>query len=412
MNSPEVDDDNDPEDGTKDNSIQKETRQRTKGRDKKVESLKIQHVKQNRHLPPGITKKERQNQHQHLTVHLIAHTHDDVGWIKTIDQYYSGTAQDSQHAEVHLILDTVVEELLKDPKRKFTYVEMKFFTMWYWRQPPALREQVKTLVREGRLEFANGGWSATDEACPNYEDMINNMLLGHSFLKSEFGVVPRIGWHLDAFGHSDTNARLFAEFGFEAMFVARLDREDKDKNKLKNRAMDFLWRPSFKHFGAERQILVSIFRDHYCWIPDFQVNDNDAFESDPSLESFNAPEKMLKFINYVHDNIAPTHRGSHVALPWGCDFAFQNARQNFEEMEKVVAYINAHNDVNMTVVASTPQTYVDALKRENISFATQYNDMFPYSDQKNDYWSGFYSSRPSAKKQVKDGSALLHAANF
>lgn len=24
-------------------------------------------------------------------VHLIAHTHDDVGWIKTIDQYFSGT---------------------------------------------------------------------------------------------------------------------------------------------------------------------------------------------------------------------------------------------------------------------------------------------------------------------------------
>ena len=25
-----------------------------------------------------------------LNVHLIAHSHDDVGWLKTIDQYYYG----------------------------------------------------------------------------------------------------------------------------------------------------------------------------------------------------------------------------------------------------------------------------------------------------------------------------------
>ena len=68
-------------------------------------------------------------------VHLIPHTHDDVGWIKTIDQYFSGTGQESQHAAVRLIIDNVVDELLKDPKRRFTYVEMKYFTMWYNRQP-------------------------------------------------------------------------------------------------------------------------------------------------------------------------------------------------------------------------------------------------------------------------------------
>lgn len=26
-----------------------------------------------------------------LNVHLISHTHDDVGWLKTIDQYYYGS---------------------------------------------------------------------------------------------------------------------------------------------------------------------------------------------------------------------------------------------------------------------------------------------------------------------------------
>ena len=48
--------------------------------------------------------------------------------------------------------------------------------------------------------------------------------------------------------------------------------------------------------------------DHYCWMPDFQTNDNDSMETDPTLESFNAQEKMIKFINYIHETVYPAHR--------------------------------------------------------------------------------------------------------
>jgi len=87
-----------------------------------------------RRANPVETWKPRKNQNTTLYVHLIPHTHDDLGWLKTVDQYYSGTSQNAQHAGVKLIIDRVVDELLKDPKRVFTYVEMKFFTMWYQRQ--------------------------------------------------------------------------------------------------------------------------------------------------------------------------------------------------------------------------------------------------------------------------------------
>jgi len=33
-----------------------------------------------------------------------------------------------------------------------------------------------------------------DEACPHYEDMMNNMMAGHEFAMKEFGQRPRIGW--------------------------------------------------------------------------------------------------------------------------------------------------------------------------------------------------------------------------
>ena len=81
-------------------------------------------------------------------------------------------------AFVEMILDTTIAELLTDPNKKFTYVEMKFFTMWWNEQTPELQNQVKQLVREGRLEFVNGGWSMHDEACTHYEDMLDNMMKG------------------------------------------------------------------------------------------------------------------------------------------------------------------------------------------------------------------------------------------
>lgn len=37
------------------------------------------------------TSKEVKDPLDRLFVHLIPHTHDDVGWVKTVDEYYSGT---------------------------------------------------------------------------------------------------------------------------------------------------------------------------------------------------------------------------------------------------------------------------------------------------------------------------------
>ena len=43
-----------------------------------------------------------------------------------------------------------------------------------------------------------------DEASCHYLSMIDQTALGHKFLLHEFGVVPRIGWQIDPFGHSST----------------------------------------------------------------------------------------------------------------------------------------------------------------------------------------------------------------
>ena len=83
---------------------------------------------------------------------------------------------------------------MENPKRKFSEVEMKFFSMWWAHQNEEMKDKVKFLVKNGQLELINGGWSMHDEACPTYEDMIDNMMIGHNFIMEHFGVKPRIGW--------------------------------------------------------------------------------------------------------------------------------------------------------------------------------------------------------------------------
>jgi len=53
-----------------------------------------------------------------VNVHLIPHTHDDVGWLKTVDQYFYGKKNEIQVAAVQHIIDSVVEELAKKPQRR------------------------------------------------------------------------------------------------------------------------------------------------------------------------------------------------------------------------------------------------------------------------------------------------------
>lgn len=66
-----------------------------------------------------------------------------------------------------------------------------------------------------------------DEACPSYDDMINNMYYGHKFLFDEFNYIPKVAWQLDPFGHSASNAMICSELGYDAIFLGRIDPQER-----------------------------------------------------------------------------------------------------------------------------------------------------------------------------------------
>ena len=80
----------------------------------------------------------------------------------------------------------------------------------------------------------------------------------------------------------------------------------------------------------------------------------------------------------------------------GCDFSFANAHYNFKPLDRFLKYFNDHVP-NITVFYSTPGQYIDAIKKQNLSYPVRYDDMFPYADRENEYWTGYFTSRANSK---------------
>lgn len=53
----------------------------------------------------------REHQDIPVTVHVVPHSHNDAGWLKTVDEYYQGTNSGTDHSSVRNILDTVIAQL-------------------------------------------------------------------------------------------------------------------------------------------------------------------------------------------------------------------------------------------------------------------------------------------------------------
>lgn len=95
---------------------------------------------------------------------------------------------------------------------------------------------------------------------------------------------------------------------------------------------------------------------------------------------------------------------------FGMDFNYQDAFQNYENMDKMIEYMNANHGDKYIFKYSTPSMYIDAINSiADREWPTKYGDLMPYGDDQDSWWTGYFSSRPNAKSYVRMGSHQLHA---
>jgi lysosomal alpha-mannosidase len=73
-------------------------------------------------------------------IHVVPHSHDDLGWTRTIDQYW--------RERVKSIYDNLTVTLAgeKNSNRTFTIDGIDFLMMWWKHQNDTIREYTKGLI--------------------------------------------------------------------------------------------------------------------------------------------------------------------------------------------------------------------------------------------------------------------------
>ncbi|TRY79620.1 hypothetical protein TCAL_12196 [Tigriopus californicus] len=351
-----------------------------------------------------------------INVHLVPHSHDDVGWLKTVDQYFTGTNRanwewENQKPGVQYVIDSVVKELTFAPEKKYIQVETAFFWRWWLEQDDQMKNMTRSLVENGQLEFVSGGWSMNDEGAAHYTAIIDQMSLGVRHLHDVLGdcARPRVAWQIDPFGHSKEQANIFALMGFDGYFFGRLDWRDKDK-RLADKSMEMIWQAQ-SSTGEDSDIFTGINYNGYsppatfCW--DIYCDDEPMMDN-PRLKDYNAPRRAQEFIQSVREQ-ADHYRTKNVKIEMGMDFHYQSAISWYRNMDKLIKFVN-NEDPEINVIYSTPSCYLKALHDEQLEWPIKKDDFFPYASDPHAYWTGYFSSRSSSKFQMRQANQILQAA--
>ena len=336
-----------------------------------------------------------------LIIHVVCHTHDDPGWLWTLDDYYMGT--DHCKVSVKRILDNMVVSLSNKPDRKFSYVEMSFFKRWYDKQTEKTKQKVKQFIKEGRLEIINGGWVMHDEAGSYYKHSIDNMRIGLKFLKEEFNITPKIGWFIDPFGHSSATSHILKQMNFDKIVLTRIDYLEK-QDRINNHNLEFIYDP----FGLGQEIFTHISYHHY--------NPRKILRHYPGDKKIILNEEELKDVcEKFYEEMKEErvgYRTNNILLYYGEDFAFNEADINYENIEMIMNYVNKNMQGKIKMIYSTPSQYFDSVLKTGAKFEKHSNyDFFPYADNAHCYWTGYFSSRANLKGLIKQLGLYINICN-
>ena len=144
--------------------------------------------------------------------------------------------------------------------------------------------------------------------------------MGKLFLKKELGVIPTVGWQLDPFGHSATQASLLtSKVGFDALYFGRIDYQDLRLRQLEKEC-EGLWNSS-RSWNDTTVFwgLTGSYRGMYgaplgfCF--DVHCEDPKLVETNDTAK-FQSIKKFLRIIRVQSDRT----KGNHIMLTMGEDF--------------------------------------------------------------------------------------------
>ncbi|XP_032247873.1 alpha-mannosidase 2x isoform X2 [Phoca vitulina] len=350
-----------------------------------------------------------------LQVFVVPHSHNDPGWIKTFDKYYT---EQTQH-----ILNSMVSKLQEDPRRRFLWAEVSFFAKWWDNINAQKKAAVRRLVGNGQLEIVTGGWVMPDEANSHYFALIDQLIEGHQWLERNLGATPRSGWAVDPFGHSSTIPYLLRRANLTSMLIQRVHYAIK-KHFASTHSLEFMWRQTWDS-DSDTDIFCHMMPfysydvPHTCG-PDPKVCCQFDFKRLPggrincpwkvpprAVTEANVAERATLLLDQYRKK-SRLFRSNVLLVPLGDDFRYDKPQEwdaQFFNYQRLFDFLNSKPDLHVQAQFGTLSDYFDALyKRTGVEpgarppgFPVLSGDFFSYADREDHYWTGYYTSRPFYK---------------
>uniref|UniRef100_A0A8D1BXJ5 Alpha-mannosidase n=1 Tax=Sus scrofa TaxID=9823 RepID=A0A8D1BXJ5_PIG len=365
-----------------------------------------------------------------LQVFVVPHSHNDPGWLKTFDKYYT---EQTQH-----ILNNMLSKLQEDPRRRFLWAEVSFFAKWWDNINAQKRAAVRRLVGNGQLEIATGGWVMPDEANSHYFALIDQLIEGHQWLEKNLGATPRSGWAVDPFGYSSTMPYLLRRANLTSMLIQRVHYTIK-KHFAATHSLEFMWRQTWDSDSStdifcHMMPFYSYDVPHTCG-PDPKICCQFDFKRLPggrincpwkvpprAITEANVAERAGLLLDQYRKK-SRLFRSNVLLVPLGDDFRYDKPQEwdaQFFNYQRLFDFLNSKPDLHVQAQFGTLSDYFDALyKRTGVEpgarppgFPVLSGDFFSYADREDHYWTGYYTSRPFYKGLDRVLEAHLRGAEI
>ncbi|XP_067940023.1 alpha-mannosidase 2-like isoform X1 [Watersipora subatra] len=374
----------------------------------------------------------------------MPHSHNDPGWLWTYDMYYQ-----SRTRTMFDYLITFLKEGESD--MPFHWSESVSLLRWYRTTSEESRQLLKSAIKSRRVLIDHGSWSMPDEASTTVYSLVENLILGHTWLEHEFGLFPEYSWANDPFGHSSTMPYLLKQSGLKGMVINRIDMLLK-KELREKQMLEFYWRQGMEEKDNSSDMLTHIlphalYSTREAFGP--QLDFAKTFDFSPSEMQYlplvnidmemrgitNGKAKVERRAYLLSQQIH--HRSAYfkhnvLLCPIGDDFRYITYEE-FIGVDKNWGFLKKYYEDNpqhkVRLQFGTLADYFRLLEEHtrDHEYPVLSGDFFPYSDNSDytwvnstpsntdsapTYWTGYFTTRPLIKVGIKRLEVLLRQAEI
>ncbi|MHB8624722.1 MAG: alpha-mannosidase [Aggregatilineales bacterium] len=144
-------------------------------------------------------------------LHMIGNAHIDPVWLWQWPEGFH---------EVKATFRSALDRMKEYDDFLFVSSSAAFYE-WVEKSDPAMFAEIQKRVAEARWEIVGGWWIQPDCNIPGGESFARQGLYGQRYFKEKFGVMAKVGYNVDSFGHHGMLPQILCQSGMDSYVFMR-----------------------------------------------------------------------------------------------------------------------------------------------------------------------------------------------